>query len=74
LLAGVGGRIAALGGDALAAQGGALKELWNLALREAATQSFSDVFVAIMVAFAFTTAMVPLMRKVASAAPSPDAH
>jgi DHA2 family multidrug resistance protein len=74
LLAGVGGRIAALGGDAVMAQGGALKELWNLALREAATQSFSDVFVAIMVAFAFTTAMVPLMRKVVSAAPSPDAH
>ena len=74
LLTGVGGRIAALGGDAVAAQGGALKELWNLALREAATQSFSDVFVAIMAAFAITTAMVPLMRKLASAAPSPDAH
>jgi DHA2 family multidrug resistance protein len=74
LLAGVGGRIAAWGGDAVTAQGGALKQLWNLALREAQTQTFSDIFLAIMVAFAFTTAMVPLMRKVASGPPSPDAH
>jgi DHA2 family multidrug resistance protein len=74
LLSGAGGRIAAWGGDAVAAQGGALKQLWNLTLREAATQSFSDIFLVIMVAFALTTAMVPLMRKVASAPPSPDAH
>jgi DHA2 family multidrug resistance protein len=74
LLADVGGRIAAWGGDAAMAQGGALKQLWALALREAQTQTFSDIFLAIMVAFAFTTAMVPLMRKVAPRTPSPDAH
>jgi DHA2 family multidrug resistance protein len=74
LLADVGGRIAAWGGDAAMAQGGALKQLWALALREAQTQTFSDIFLAIMVAFAFTTAMVPLMRKVAPRTPSADAH
>jgi DHA2 family multidrug resistance protein len=74
LLAGIGSQISTWGGDAATAQGGALKELWNLALREAQTQTFSDIFLAIMVAFAFTTAMVPLLRKAAAGPASPNAH
>ncbi|WP_442026844.1 DHA2 family efflux MFS transporter permease subunit [Pseudoduganella sp. RAF53_2] len=75
LLASAGSQISAWGGDAIAAQGGALKQLWGLTLREAQTQTFSDIFIVILVAFMITTAMAPLMRKVAPPqAPSADAH
>jgi DHA2 family multidrug resistance protein len=75
LLAGVGGQISAWGGDAVMAQGGAIKQLWGLALREAQTQTFGDIFLVILVAFAITTAMAPLMKKVeAPKGPSADAH
>jgi DHA2 family multidrug resistance protein len=44
-------------------------------VREAQTQSFSDVFLLIMVTFIVATLMVPLMKKIVppKAAP-PDAH
>jgi DHA2 family multidrug resistance protein len=75
LLSGVGGQISAWGGDALMAQGGAIKQLWGLAYREAQTQTFGDIFLVILVAFAITTAMAPLMKKVeAPKGPSADAH
>lgn len=65
----------AMGGDAVAGQTAALKQLWALAWREAQVQTFSDAFWIIFVCFVIATAMVPLMRKVAPPkAPTADAH
>ena len=75
MLASAGGSLNAWGIDALTAQTGALKQLWNLTMREALTLTFSDAFLAVMAVLLIATAMVPLMRKVAPpAAPSADAH
>lgn len=69
------GTLAARGLDAAAAHQAALKQLWALTLREAQTQTFADIFLAILVCFVIATAMVPLMRKAAApATPSADAH
>lgn len=75
MLAGAGANLLAWGGDAAGAQAGALRQLWTLTLREAQTQTFSDIFLLVMACFIVATAMVPLMRKVAPPmAPSADAH
>jgi MFS transporter, DHA2 family, multidrug resistance protein len=75
LLSDVGGNMAAMGRDTLGAQSAALKQLWMLGFREAQTQTFSDAFLAIMLCFLITTALVPLMRKVGPPkGPSADAH
>ncbi|MGO4809042.1 DHA2 family efflux MFS transporter permease subunit [Cupriavidus sp. 2MCAB6] len=75
LLQAVGSNMAAWGNDIVDAQSAALRQLWALAWREAQTQTFGDAFLVIMVCFVITTAMVPLMRKVAAPkAPSADAH
>lgn len=75
MLASAGGSLNAWGIDALTAQTGALKQLWNLTMREALTLTFSDAFLAVMVVLLIATALVPLMKKVAPpAAPSADAH
>ncbi len=67
--------VQALGGDLLTSQSVAARQLWQLTMREAQTQSFSDVFLFIMAAFTIATLMVPLMKKVAPPkAPSADAH
>ncbi|MDB5651820.1 MAG: EmrB/QacA family drug resistance transporter [Hyphomicrobiales bacterium] len=42
----------------------ALRQLWKLAYREAATMAYADAFRAIMLAFIVATALVPLMRNV----------
>ena len=52
----------------------ALKELWQLAYREASTLAYADAFRAIMVAFAIATILVPLMRNVAPTRAPPNAH
>ena len=53
----------------------ALKQLWQLAYREASTLAFADAFRAIMLAFVVATLLVPLLRKVGAApAPSANAH
>jgi MFS transporter, DHA2 family, multidrug resistance protein len=52
----------------------ALKQLWHLAYREAATLAYADAFRVIMVAFAIATVLVPLMRNVAPAKPTTAAH
>jgi len=53
----------------------AMKQLWQLAYREASTLAYADAFQAIMVAFIIATAFVPLLRKVAPPkAPSADTH
>jgi MFS transporter, DHA2 family, multidrug resistance protein len=53
----------------------ALKQLWELAYREASTLAYADAFRAIMIAFVIATFLVPLMRNVVPpSAPSPQAH
>src|SRR5690242_20293958 len=72
----VGARYAAvMGGDEARSQAAALKQLWQVTLREALVQTFADAFLCITVCFVAAAAMVPLMRKVAApAAPPKDAH
>jgi len=48
----------------------ALKQLWELAFREASTLAYADAFRAIMFAFVVATLLVPLLRNVA-AVPAP---
>jgi DHA2 family multidrug resistance protein len=68
-------RYGALPGSLQAGHVTALKQLWELAYREASTLAYADAFRAIMVAFAIATLLVPLMRNIApTAAPPPDAH
>jgi DHA2 family multidrug resistance protein len=43
----------------------ALKQLWQLAYREASTLAYADAFRAIMIAFVVATFLVPLLRNVA---------
>ncbi len=53
----------------------ALKEIWNLAYREASTLAYADAFRVIMIAFIAATLLVPLMRKVAvPAGPATNSH
>ena len=68
-------RFAALPGSLAAGHAAALKQLWQLAYREASTLAYADAFRAIMLAFALATILVPLMRNVTPPpAPSPNAH
>ena len=75
-VAGVAGRYGALPGSLDAGHAAALKQLWQLAYREASTLAFADAFRAILVAFVVATLLVPLLRRPAAAkAPPPaDAH
>lgn len=74
-LAQAGNHIAELGSAPAEAGNTALYQLWQMTYREAATLSYADAFLAIMVCFVIATVMVPLMRKVVPpAAPSADAH
>jgi DHA2 family multidrug resistance protein len=75
LLQNVGANFSDWSGGEILGENGALKQLWLLTFREALTLTFADIFLVIMVCFLITTAMVPLMRKVAAPqAPSADAH
>jgi DHA2 family multidrug resistance protein len=63
----------AMGG--LDAHAAALKQIWQLAYREAATLAYADAFRAIMVAFAVATLLVPFLRPVgAPASPGGGGH
>lgn len=64
LIADVQSRYGALPGGLDDGHIAALKQLWQLAYREAATLAFADAFRAIMLAFIVATALVPLLRKV----------
>ncbi len=65
----------AFAGNVSQADAASLKQLWSLAWREAQTQTYSDAFFLIMLAFIAAAALVPLMRKAsAPAAPSANAH
>jgi DHA2 family multidrug resistance protein len=63
-VAGVTQRYAALPGSPGAGHDAALRQLWQLAYREASTLAFADAFRAIMLAFVVATLLVPLLRKV----------
>jgi DHA2 family multidrug resistance protein len=57
------------------AHAAALKQIWNLAYREASTLAYADAFRAIMIAFIAAALLVPLMRKVAvPAGPATNSH
>ena len=74
-VAGVTQRYAAMPGGPALGHDAAMKQLWQLAYREASTIAFADAFRAIMLAFVIATLLVPLLRKVAvpQAAPT-NAH
>ena len=71
-------RYGALPGNLEAGHVAALKQLWQLAYREASTLAYADAFRAVMIAFAVATLLVPLMRNVAPGATprqsAPPAH
>jgi len=63
------------GMDLLGAHTAALKQLSQLAYREAQTLAYGDTFTALMVAFIITALMVPLLRKPKPVAgPAPSGH
>jgi DHA2 family multidrug resistance protein len=64
LLGGMVQRYGVLPGSPQAGHVAALKQLWELAYREASTLAYADAFRAIMIAFIFATLLVPLMRNV----------
>src|SRR5215831_16131923 len=63
-------RYGSLPGSLHAGHTAALKQLWELAYREASTLAYADAFRAIMLAFVVATLLVPLLRNVA-ATPAP---
>jgi MFS transporter, DHA2 family, multidrug resistance protein len=67
LVAGLARRYAALPGSPDSGHVAALKQLWQLAYREAATLAYADAFRAIMLAFIIATLLAPLLRQVAPA-------
>ena len=74
LLATVGDRYASLPGAVDDGHAAALRQLWQLAYREASTLAFADAFRAIGLAFVVATLLVPLLRKPAAPAPASAAH
>jgi MFS transporter, DHA2 family, multidrug resistance protein len=75
LLGGLTQRYGALPGSLAAGHIAALKQLWELAYREASTLAYADAFRAIMIAFVIATLFVPLMRNVvAPKAAAAEAH
>ena len=58
-------RYGAIPGSPQAGHLAAMKQLWELAYREASTLAYADAFRAIMLAFIIATLLVPLMRNVA---------
>jgi MFS transporter, DHA2 family, multidrug resistance protein len=67
----MGQRYGSLPGSLQAGHTAALKQLWQLAYREASTLAYADAFRAIMIAFVVATLLVPLLRNVAAAKPAP---
>jgi MFS transporter, DHA2 family, multidrug resistance protein len=68
-------RYGTIPGSADAGQAAALKQLWQLAYREAATLAYADAFRTIMLVLVIATLLVPLLRNVsASNHPPMEAH
>jgi DHA2 family multidrug resistance protein len=57
-------RYGAVPGSSEAGHVAALKQLWQLAYREASTLAYADAFRFIMIAFVIATLLVPLLRNV----------
>ena len=75
LVAGLAQRYAAMPGSLDDGKVAALKQLWRLAYREAATLAYADAFRAILITFVVATLLVPLMRNVMpTPAASSQAH
>ena len=74
LVAGVTQRYGALPGGVGAGHEAAIKQLWQLAYRQASTLAYADAFRAIMVAFVVAALLVPLMRSVTPKPAPVDAH
>jgi len=75
MLDNVGARFAAANaGDAAHGHVAALKELWSLTWREARVQTFADAFLFIGICLAIATLLTPLLKKVAAAPASTEAH
>jgi DHA2 family multidrug resistance protein len=64
-------RYGAVPGSPEAGHVAALKQLWQLAYREASTLAYADAFRFIMIAFVIATLLVPLLRNVAATDASP---
>ncbi len=73
-LAAVGARYAARPGAIDDGHAAALRQLWQLAYREASTLAFADAFRAIMLAFLLATLLVPLLRRPGAPVPASAAH
>ena len=68
-------RYGAFPGSPEAGHVAAIKQLWQLAYREASTLAYADAFRFIMIAFVIATLLVPLLRNVVPTAPaSSQAH
>jgi MFS transporter, DHA2 family, multidrug resistance protein len=68
-------RYAEISGSLQDAHTAALKNLWQLAYREASTMAYADAFRVIMIAFIAATLLVPLLRNIAPAqAQAQNAH
>jgi DHA2 family multidrug resistance protein len=63
-------RYGAIPGSVQAGHTAALKQLWQLAFREASTLAYADAFRAIMIAFVIATLLVPLLRNIAAPKPA----
>ena len=61
---------ASIPGSLQAGHTAALKQLWQLAYREASTLAYADAFRAIMIAFVVATLLVPLLRNIAEPKPA----
>jgi MFS transporter, DHA2 family, multidrug resistance protein len=66
----MGQRYGAIPGSPAAGHTAALKQLWELAFREASTLAYADAFRAIMIAFVIATFLVPLLRNITAAKPA----
>jgi DHA2 family multidrug resistance protein len=71
-LGSVANRYGVLPGSLSAGHTAGLKQLWQLAYREASTMAYADAFRTIMIAFVVATALVPLMRNVGTAKGPPS--
>ncbi len=68
-------RYSAIPGSLETGHAAAMKQLWQLAYREAATLAYADAFRVIMIALVIATFLVPLMRKVVPQnVPSAEGH
>ena len=63
-------RYGAFPGSPEAGHVAAIKQLWQLAYREASTLAYADAFRFIMIAFVIATLLVPLLRNVVPTAPA----